>query len=885
MADQWDKHEAALQKGIEDFIRKKEISIPTFLVVAGYLGYRNYEKLLPLIPLESLLSTAKFYLGWVLALLAFLLILLLVRSVWSYRYNKKHFSYLQILPHADDEIKPETLAELMRKVHGSKRNQWRRLLYGKEWFTFLIHYRENEKRGKNQYVFYVGGPGEKIRSVKHHISSLYAKAEFFPADQIEFPGRAAASGRMTTVRGGDESALSLTRYKKDQLPGILNVMKPGTWVQVNFSADSEYRMKKRITKAEAKVKKGKGYRDRNAFDREEENSYKKRFYGNEVSFMVTLSIASDSKVVAKETSTAIESVMHDVNELKFVWFRQSPLPAVQRFPLTFPYRMVWTGSELGTLFHLPDLSGTGIAEKVAKEIPHGTKGMQEIPKNVLARPDGFSFGELVHPLIDGRDVRLLPKALSKHWSLTGIVGSGKSTVLNTLFKSFIELSFTASITPGFSFIDPKKETATITLNQLLKRELEGEEIKWDKVKWISFKGADNPPAMNLLYKMEGVPDNVLTDQIMRIIKENNFGDAPQAERLLKKCIQTLLADEKEVHTILGIKPLLLREKFRRGVLARLKKDPKHIDLVQFWEDEADGLIDTSGNAILNRIDIFYSNDFLRRIFGQKGFNFPLKKWMDEGYMIFYDFNGMGEEEMGLIGSYLSYLYYRVADTRPDGSLIHQFVIDEAQRVKASIFPAIIQEMRSKGLSLGIATQTVDNLDKDLTDDLLNIAGNMFVCKQGKGGAEMASKAFRTPQADGKDISLFSPGLLMNLPERTCVIKTEDNGETVFVVVEVPPLDRYLPDGTKVTYGNFKETEASNKWTYAKAKELESKNGLPTEEIDKEIQAYLSEEAAPPVDLIEKPKAKPKNLVADIPDKVVAKKGFSLMDELEETTNG
>lgn len=873
------KYDDQMEKAVEDFLKNWQVSVPIILGLLAFLLWKFWDKIAPEIPVTQIMAIGSEALRLVVMAGAGVLIIAVIRSIFVFQYNKKRFEYLQILPHADDEINPATLGELIRRLHGSKRGQLRRLLIGKEWFSFMIHYRKNERKGK-QYVFYIGAPKDRIGSIKHHMSALYAKAEFYPADDIQFPKSGAAAGRLTMRRKKQQSTLSLARYKKDQLPGILAMMEPGSWMQLAFSADSEYRLKRRIIEAEKAVKKGKGYRERSAFDREEEKSFKTRFYGNEVSFHVTLTVASESFRkwgVIKDAGNAIAAVMADVNELRIRRFPGS----LHRFPLPQPYQMVWTGSELATIFHLPELGGTGIAERIAEEIPHGTAGTQRLPKNVLAAPDGYDFGELLHPLIEGRSVRILPQALGKQWGLTGKTGSGKSTVLNTIFKSFIDFSIENKKSPGFSFIDPKKETATITLNQLLKREQEGAVIDWSKVHWISFKGANNPPAMNLLYKMPGVPDNVLVDQIMRIIRENNFGVAPQAERLLKKCIQTLLADQKGNHTILGVRPLLLRDSFRRAVLARLKQDPKNTDLIQFWEDEADDLMRISGTAILNRLDVFYSNDFLRRIFGQTGFNFPLRQWMDEGHMVFYDFSGMGEEEIGLIGSYLSYLYYRVADTRPDRSLMHQFVIDEAQRVKASILPEIHAEMRSKGLSLGISTQTMEKLEPGLQKSLVNIVGNMFVCGQGQSGAKVAADIFKAPKADGKDITLYSEGYLMNLPPRTCVIKTEDivNGreQTVFAVVTVPPLDRYLPDGSLAAFNKPAEIEKSNAWTFAKAKELEGKNGQPVEEVDRMIQDYLNEEAVEDAVLVKPKKAEPKKMAAPKETKVVEPEEVSLFD--------
>lgn len=865
------------EEAIEGLLRKKEVSIPLLLGGFGYLIYRNWERIVEQLPLAAtgaLIQSAAVWLVWV-AIIA--VNLAAIRKWAQFNWNKKNFVYLQILPHVDDEVKPETLGDMVRRIHGAKRGPVKRFLYGKEWMSFVIHHRKSEEKGE-QYVFYIGAPKDRINSVKHHFRSLYAKAEFYPADNLEFPHRRAVGGRLDMKRKRDQSTLSLARYKTDQLPAILSVMEPGTWLQLAFSGDSEYRLKQRILKEEKLVKGDKNYRERNAFDREKEKSFKTRFYGNEVSFHVTVSVVSTAYrgwSVVRDTVDAIAAIMSDVNELKY---RRLP-GSVSRYPLAFPFRMVWTGSEMAKLFHLPDLKGSGIAERVAEKIPHGSKGTQRLPDDVLSSPEGFNFGELVHPLIEGRQVKIDPKALGKQWGLTGKTGSGKSTILNQILKSMIEYSLANKNGPGFSFIDPKKETATIVLNNLMKMELDGATVDWSKVKWISFKGAANPPAMNLLYRMPGVPDNVLLDQIMRIIRESNPNQAMQAERLLKKCIQTLLADKERTHTILGIKPLLLNPNFNRSVLARLKPDPANQDIVDFWEYEAEDLVRVSGQAILNRIDIFYSNDFMRRIFGQADFNFPIREWMDKGYMVFYDFSGMGEEEIALIGGYLSYLYYRIADTRPDRSLLHQFVIDEAQRVKASILPEIHAEMRSKGLSLGISTQTMEKLEPGLQKSLVNIVANMFVCGQGLTGAKLAAETFRAPGPDGKDVTLFSEGYLRTLPERVCVIKTEDRGKTVYAVVKVPPLDRYLENGQLAPFNDPAAIQKSNAWTYRKAKDLEQTNGRPEAEIDQAISDYLNGDVKEPAPLIER---KEIELVPPKEAPPLLSKEFSLLGKKEVT---
>ncbi|MEC2292708.1 type IV secretory system conjugative DNA transfer family protein [Bacillus licheniformis] len=836
------KADEKLEEAIESFLTNWRVSLPVLGAGLVALAYWQRDKLLSYIPVQKITTIMQIWMHRLLLFLLIIAVLLIVRAVFVHYWNKNRFAYLQVLPHADDGVKPDTLGEMIRRLHGTKRKPLERLVFGKEWYTFLVHYERHESKGP-RYVFYVGADRDKLRSLKHHISSLYSRAEFFEPESIRFPSPKGVGGRMKIRRKKLEANLSLARYQFDQLPGILNVMEPETWMQITFSANDGWKLRKQIVKAERSIKGDKSYRERTAFDQEEMKSYHSRFSGNEVAFDVLVSFASEYErgvPVIKDVGNAVASVMADVNELRYKRWRHS----ISFFPQRYPYRMVWTGSELANLLHLPHFNSSGLIEKLSDKIPHGSRSSQLLPSNVLSNPNGYPFGHLYHPIVENREVRVLPEILTFHWGLTGRTGSGKSTLLNQIFKSFTDEFINKEKAPGFSFIDPALETAEIILNHLLLAEKNGSKINWDKVHWINFKDSKHPPAMNLLHQMPGESDEFVSDQIMRIIRENNFSVAPQAERLLKKCIQTLVTDKSKKHTILGVRPLLLRPKFLRAVLARLERDPKNQDLISFWYDEAPDLIDTSKHAILNRLDIFYSNDFLRRIFGQSSFAFPVRQWMDEGHIILFNFSGMSEEEIGLIGSYLTYLYYRIADRRPAKPLMHQFCIDEVQRVRASILPEIIAEMRKKGLSLGVSTQTMDKLDVPLQKALKNIAGNMFVCEQGQEGAKVAAEIFKVGTPSGKDVYTFSEAFLKNLPARRTAIKTKDiidgREQTVFAVVDVPPLDRYKPDGTVAPYDDPAELAISTKWTMGKAKELESKNGLSIPEIDRHIQSYLND---------------------------------------------
>jgi len=813
----------------------------------GYLWTQQKALLDQYLPTEEIEKVAAIYFPKIIMLLLFFAIVLVIRGVFVAIWNRKIYEYTRILPHASDGVTVENLNNTIRSFHGSKRSILQRLVFGKERFSYLIHY------GEEDISFYLGAPRDRIGYLKTHLSSLYSRIEFHPADDLEFPGVKAVGGRLWTKLKKHEATLSFARYKHDQLPMLLNNMQPKTFLQINFTPNSGYKLEKEIEKSQVKAKHSKDIKHRTYTDREEISSWEHRMSGNEVAFEVTVSLATHYRKgvkTLKSTANVINTIMADVNEVKYRRWRHS----VKRYPSMAPYKMIWTGSELANLVHLPNLSQEGLVDNFKKKIGHNEEGHEALPYNVFADPLGVLFGYQKHPFKKDREVRVKFRFLGHHWILTGVNGSGKSTLLNQILASMMNEFLKGKVSPGFSFIDPATDTVSIILNYLQTREVweqqaakrEGRDpaftVDWSKVKYIKFKDADYPPAMNLFHKVEGEDDDLAADVVFRIIQDF-FPQAIQTERLLRMCIRTFMADPGEKHTILGIPQLINNDAFREPILRRIGETGEHRDILDFWSNQAEKIIDGSGTALETRLETFYRNKNLRRIFGQKDFNFPIRKWMDEGYVILFDFGGLNEDEVGLIGNYLTYLYYRIADTRDENGdpLLHQLVIDEAHKVPATILPKVVMESRKKGLSLGTVLQDIYKLPGELFDAMTEVTGNYFVCQQGSKNAKLASSFFNTVK-NGKTKTVYSPAVLQTLPERNAAIRIKDevNGvaQVYQTVVEVPPLDRYLPSGEVATYGDKAKNKRSKEWTKEKAKELQSSEGLHYTEVDDQINEYL-----------------------------------------------
>lgn len=214
-------------------------------------------------------------------------------------------------------------------------------------------------------------------------------------------------------------------------------MEPNTWMQIAFSPNNGKKLREEIEEAQKETKISKKSNERSFVDKEELLSWDHRFAGNEVAFDVTVSIATEffPRVhLLKSVGMAINGIMEDINSLKYRKWRHS----VKFYPSMYPYRMIWTGSELANLVHFPHLTAEGLMSKQKDIIPHNAEGRELLPKNVFSNKDGILFGYQHHPFIKDREIRVIHRYIGEHWGLFGENGSGKSTLLNQILKSIHE---------------------------------------------------------------------------------------------------------------------------------------------------------------------------------------------------------------------------------------------------------------------------------------------------------------------------------------------------------------------------------------------------------------------------------------------------------------
>ncbi|WP_242227255.1 ATP-binding protein [Bacillus cereus group sp. BfR-BA-01315] len=819
-------------KELENMLEKNWKS----LLVLGAVGFVWYSKekilaeLMKRVPvaIDVTVSICRLIL---LGILIYTMIRIVLHYLYVY-FEKKRYQYVMFIPHIDDDVTAEKLGQMIRHVHNTGRKPLERLWKGREWYRMIMFRPEGTKE---RVRFYIGGPKDELKRVVQAMRSVYEHAEVYGVsrNEVPFPSKKAVGGRMVLKRKR-AATLSLARYKKDLLPMLGNAMEEKTWVDIAFSPDNGYHLTKGIRKAEKALKKKKKH-ELDTFEKEEIRALNKRFSNNEVAFQVSVSFASEhypGVPVIKNIGHMVASIMADVNELRYRRLKRC-MPTV---PNPIYGKMVWTSSELLNVFHLPDM--TGDKEKKAEQrILYLDKGEAMLPNDMLA--EGIAIGHVMHPYIKDRVVRIKEKYLSNHGYITGKVGKGKSSLVMALMQSRIDRWIeNPDKEGGFSLFDPAQDLALVTMNRLLKAELDGKTVDWSKVHFIRFRDTKYPPALNLLHRFpdeEGDEVQAVVESIMEIIKTVIPGQAPQTERLLENIIGTLLSDTSRIHTILSVPLFITDEAFRRHVLNHVKGPQKQY-YMNYWEFEVENALEDSKQAILNRLDMFRNTSYLKRMFGQTDCFLDIRKWMDQGHIVIFDVLGMGKKDLAVTGAYIANQYHRIAQKRPIGSKLHLMLIDEAHDFKIPILSKVVAKDRKHGLGLWILTQRVEGqLDPDLNEALREAGGNFFVCGQGMKSARIL---------EGVMQNKFRADYLQGLPNLVAAIQTQEKleGDTeernVWCTVRIPPLNRYLPNGNVADYLKKEETQAANDWTKSKIAELEQHSGKSAEEIDKEIDEFL-----------------------------------------------
>lgn len=816
---------------------------PVFLIVLFFHQqlYQVYRLLKGDITFTQLLApyvSMDTLIFWGSVLLSLLILGILFRLGNVLRLRKKaerELEWIRILPSRQTPFNQGDIVNLVKKFGQMGRRRFRSLK-GTPWFRLRLA----QPFGSKEIGIYLGYPVEKEDTVQDTIRAIYPNAEIYPLrkQEVPFPNKHGKGGHFF-FRGKTGLPLASIKEKKNSpLAQVLLTFRPGSFLEIQFSPTGWGELEERSDEMVDKLNDKKG-KDLSSRDKARKVSLMKRLTGREDSFKVRISVWSNSPragSIITSTADAITSEMKYDGKIRLIRHRWNLIRGKSPMPLPIPFTiMTWTGEELANLFHLPP--GHHEVYKESKErgyLPALEANQRTLDDWELTQ--GAFVGKLKHPIMK-RDIRIDFEQLSKHFVLTGAPGMGKSSMLVEMIDHWIQGWLEDPENhPGFTFIDPAEEgIATIENRLRYYEEVKGITIPREKIRHFDFTPeTTHSVAMNLLHKPKGVETSQVAQQAAEVIfgTTGSSSNLTQSKRLLQMALQALLEDTQP-HTILGIEEMFRNPDFRSEVLANVQ-DPyvkRQWSAVSDEEDFGDQI-----TAILNRLDPLLSDKTMRRLFCQPKMNLDIRKYMDEGCLVFININNMPENQVRIVCGHLISQYYFTAKQRPVNAKLHLLMVDEAHLLdKISIIAKIIAETRKRGLGLGFITQDLDQIkNKDLLV-AFRLIGTVMSCAQGDGAAKIE---------DMTD-EVFTESFIRQLPERNCAIftrsKLDGRSHVTTCVVENEPPVTYLPDGKVARFQNKKELAFASEWgiKWGEAIMVQQQEVEEVNKIDQWIEQYMN----------------------------------------------
>ncbi|MXQ55521.1 hypothetical protein [Shimazuella alba] len=799
---------------------------------------------------DTVASSGNYILSWLPTVIAILicipLLYIAIRWLMIMYYRRqavKGVRYLRILPSDNIELEIDKITMMTRTFGGMIRHLTRRIRFGNPWFRIRFAI----PAGSNEIGIYMSYPKDKGNSVFDTIKSVYPSAEIHEITKDQFPeAENGGSGGIFTFQLGKRKGLplaSLEQKKESPIGNILNSLRPGTYLDLQFSPVSWSQLEDRSEDVMD------SFKDKKISEMEPEEkarriSLMKRLTGRELSFKVRLSLWSNhenSVSIVRSSANAIETAMNYDGAIRF-WPQKWWNPIKDQNPIPYPYPstfMVWDGNELANLFHLPPSSHWIYKEpeKTDKNsrgyLMHLVNDQRTLEDNELN--EGILIGVAKHPL-HTREVRVSHNQLTKHFLLSGTSGMGRSSASTQIIQSMIDdwLKDPDSH-PGFTILDPAREIIAIIENRLRFLEESGEKIPKDKIHHFNLSSdTSHVVGLNLLANPNNNPIDQIAEQIAEVLlhKHGKSESLTRMKRLLTLAVHSLM-EHDEHHTVLCVDEFFRDPAFRAQIVQK-GKDPY---VKRFWTKLDQQELKKEVEGILNHIDPLLQDPTMRRMYLQKEMTLDIMKYMDEGHLVFIDLDGMKDHELKVTVGQLVNHYYQAAIKRPVGSKFHLMMIEEAHMIQIPLFTEIFLSDTKCDLGLGLITREIDQFNnEELVQAMKGNIGMVISCAQLEGADEIEELTRKHIKAS----------FVEKLAERTAAVyiqskKNQRKTVTTCVVSNLPP-SVFLPDGSTANYKTNERIEAFQ-WglDWGMKRMIESGEAREVEELDEEISHYMEQQ--------------------------------------------
>lgn len=363
-----------------------------------------------------------------------------------------------------------------------------------------------------------------------------------------------------------------------------------------------------------------------------------------------------------------------------------------------------------------------------------------------------------------RDIRKLfgikEKNRRAHIYILGKTGTGKSTLIENMVVSDIRDG------NGVALIDPHGDLAEKVLASVPRKRI-------NDVIYFNPADLDYPIAFNPLEQIHPDFHDLVASGLIAVFKKI-WADfwGPRLEHILRYSIMTLL--EYPGSTLLDIPRLLTDADFRNTVLGKVK----HPQVRDFWLKEYDKysvwMRSTAIAPILNKIGQFLASIPLRNIVGQRKNAFKLRTLMDQKKILIVNLakGKIGEDNCALLGAMLvtrlQLAAMSRADLPEDRRHSYYLYVDEMHNFITLSFADVLSEARKYGLSLTLAHQYIEQLDREIRAAVFGNVGTIIAFRTGAKDAQYLAREFSP---------IFTENDILNLPNYRIYLKLMIDGMT------------------------------------------------------------------------------------------------------------
>lgn len=428
--------------------------------------------------------------------------------------------------------------------------------------------------------------------------------------------------------------------------------------------------------------------------------------------------------------------------------------------------------EVATLWHLPNLTVT------TPSIQWVQSRKLEAPQNL---PTRYAFPDVQITELGVSNFRgqkklfgIKPDDRRRHMYIIGKTGMGKSTILENMIASDIELG------RGVAVVDPHGDLAENILEFIPKS-------RSNDVVVFNPGDANFPMSFNMLECRNPAHRHLIASGLLGVFKKM-FGESwgPRLEHILRNTLLALV--EIPGSTMLGVMKMLTDKDYRDSVVAKVS-DPM---VKSFWIEEFGSWqpkqLTEAVAPIQNKVGQFLSSPLIRNIFGQPKSSVDLRFFMDKKKIVVINLSKglIGEDNSSLLGS-MFITKFQIdamsrADTAEKDRIDFYLYVDEFQNFATDSFATILSEARKYKLNLTMANQYIEQMSDEVKSAVFGNVGSMITCQVGAEDAEIFSKQFAEQ---------VLPIDIINLPKYKCYTRLMIDGMSsqTFSADTLPPPTR------------------------------------------------------------------------------------------------